>query len=311
MYSTAQIRRGLRRSIDDPTVVARECNRVYHRHLYRRSYNTDGIDVMAADWDTLVVLDACRYDTFAAESELPGDLEARESRGSHTVEFLEGNVAHRDLEDTVYVTASPQLRKWWNRIDPRFHDVIDVWREDGWDDEHHTVLPETMVSYARDAIDQYPNKRLVVHLLQPHYPFIDAPAELNPRRFGEAADRPDIWRLLRTGDATVPPEAVRSAYRDNHTRALPAVRELMDAVDGRTVVTSDHGNMFGERARPIPFREWGHPPGVYTDELVRVPWLVHSSGPRRRVTSGEQAAASVTVDEAVVNERLEQLGYVS
>lgn len=310
MYSLAQIRRGLRRSLDDPSVLARECNRVYHRRLYRREFNTDGLDVMAADWDTLIVLDACRYDTFEAECDLPGRLERRESRGSHTVEFLAGNFADRDLEDTVYVTASPQLRRWWDRIDTKLHDVIDVWREDGWNDEHHTVLPETMMAYALDAHDRYPNKRLVVHFLQPHYPFIDAPRELNPRRFGDTDDRPDIWGLLRRGDADVDPESVRRAYRDNLNRALPAVRELMDELDGRTVVTSDHGNMFGERAAPLPIREWGHPPGIYTDPLVSVPWHVHESGARRRITRGESADEEGPVDEDVLTDRLEQLGYV-
>lgn len=157
MYSLKRIRR----AIDNPTRIGFEVNRLYHRRGYLRSYNPSGVDVFEEDWDSLIVLDTCRYDLFARRSTLPGTLEKRRSRGSGTVEFLHGNVADRDLRDTVYVTANPQLYRYRDELNAQFHEVIYVWMEDGWDEEYGTVLPETMTEYAREAAKRYPNKRLL------------------------------------------------------------------------------------------------------------------------------------------------------
>lgn len=309
MYTAEQIVRGLRRGFSNPTFFGQECNRLYHRRLYRRAYNPHGVDVVAADWDNLLVLDACRYDDFEAIHDLPGTLERRYSRGSHTVEFLRANFQGRELLDTVYVTASPQLYRWRDRIDATFHEVIDIWQGDGWDDDHETVLPATVRERALAAAERYPDKRLLVHFVQPHYPFIDAP-ELAPGGLHPDDEGPDVWARLRSGDVDVSPERVRGAYRDNLRAVLPAVETLLTDLDGRSVVTADHGNMFGERAYPIPIREWGHPPGIYVEQLVAVPWLVHDAETRRNVTAGTAADADDVVDDDVVADRLRQLGYV-
>jgi hypothetical protein len=314
MYSLSQLRRGLRRGLSNPTLLAREVNRAYHRRLYTRRYNTAGVDVVAEDWDTLVVLDACRYDLFAERHTLPGDLSARVSRAAHTSEFLLGNFHERELLDTVYVTASPILQRGYDsKYRPTFHAVVNVWEEAGWDDESGTVLPETMVEYALEAARDYPQKRLVVHFMQPHYPFIGSELMTeemsvpDPEQFTT-----DIWTELMTGRIRVPTDEVWRAYRDNLDRALPHVERLLGELSGKTVVTSDHGNMIGERARPIPIREWGHPPGVYTPELTRVPWLEHTAGPRRTIVAEEAEASeesSKNVTDDVVSDRLRHLGY--
>jgi hypothetical protein len=266
------------------------------------------VDVLGEDWDNLLLLDACRYDLFELRYDLPGSLDARESRGSHTVEFLEANFSGRQLHDTVYVTASPQLYRWGDRIDASFHDVVNVWDEAGWNDDHGTVMPETMREYARDAHGEYPEKRLIVHFMQPHYPFIDAP-ELTVNNRLEGDDGEDIWGEIMHGERDVPEEKIWRAYRDNLDRVLPAVRSLLDVFPGKSVVTSDHGNMVGERASPVPIKEWGHPPGVYTDSLVKVPWLVYETGDRKRITSERPDASETTVGDDTVTERLQQLGY--
>lgn len=310
MYTISQLRRGLRRGLDEPRIFGRELNRLYHRRLYHREYNVSGIDVIAADWDTLLILDGCRYDMFERHHGLPGTLERRQSRGSHTLEFLEGNFGGRTLDDTVYVTASPMLHRYRDRIgDVHFHAVVDVWQEDGWDEQYKTVLPETMTDYLRRAAEQYPDKRLIGHFVQPHYPFLGTGSELNTGRLEEGEHISlDIWGRLMRGDLAVPPEHIREAIRDNIDAVLPAVEELLSEVPGRTVVTADHGNMIGERARPVPIREWGHPPGIYTEQLVTVPWLVHESGDRPTITA-EATRRDEGVDHDAVADRLQHLGY--
>lgn len=306
MYSLFEIRRALA----NPARIGLECNRLYYRRGYQRDYNLDGVDIFAEEWDTLIILDACRYDLFTKRSTLPGEPEVRYSRGSGTAEFLRGNVANRDLRDTVYVTANPQLYRYRDDFKARFHDVIHVWMEDGWDEHYGTVLPETTTQYALDAAERYPDKRLLVHYLQPHYPFIGADTEFDKGHL-EAPDKGDsFWLRLTSGELAVAPEVVWDAYAKNLDFVLPYVESLLEEFEGRTVVTSDHGNLINERVFPIPMRVWGHPKGIHVEHLIKVPWLVSEAGTRKTITAEDPARAEQTVDEEVVTDRLESLGYV-
>lgn len=311
MYSLSQVKRGLRRGVDTPAVFAREFNRLYHRRLFGRDFNTRGVDIPEADWDNLLLLDACRYDCFRLHHDLPGRLEHRESRGSHTVEFLKANFGGRDLMDTVYVTSSPQLYRWREDIDAQFHAVTHVWKAEGWDAEYNTVLPRTMGKYAREAAEEYPHKRLIVHFMQPHYPFIKRGRELSTGRLMDPdGTEEDLWGKLMRDELDVSKDYLWDAIRDNLKAVLPTVETLLEDLPGRTVVTSDHGNMVGERSSPIPVREWGHPPGIYTEELVTVPWLVYEKGPRKEVFEESQTSSNDSIAEETVTNRLQELGYV-
>lgn len=304
MYSIEGIRKGLAR----PRLVAQELNRLFHRRLHTRSYNADGVDVFDADWDNLFILDACRYDVFERISDLPGETTSVRSRGSHTSEFLRGTFDGRSALDTVYVTASPMLYRHRDNVQVRFHDVIDVWKDRGWNERYRTVLPETVGDAAVEAAERYPNKRLLVHFLQPHYPFIGPTG-----REHFDLDRLDFqWDALADGELDIPEDVVRRSYVENLREVLPTVRHLMSALGGKTVVTADHGQMLGERSFPIPIREYGHPAGIYTDELVEVPWHVHREGRRRDVVAEEPAPRSPRegAETDVVDERLRDLGYV-
>lgn len=287
----------LRRAARDPRFRWRKVNRAYHRRFGARTHDPAGLDVMAADWDVLVVLDACRYDTFAAVHDLPGTLRRVRSRGSHTSEFVWGNFAERSLHDAVYVTANVVPGLYDEALD--FHHVERVF-EDGFDGETGTVPPDAVAARARRAAERFPNKRLIVHYLQPHFPFRDAPVE----GYGTM----DFWDAVATGELSVSTERVYDWYRENLKWALSSVRDLLPALDGRVVVTADHGNAFGERSFPVPMREWGHPWGTYIDPLVEVPWLVRESDSRPRITEDPPTDQS-GFDEEILRSRLEALGY--
>lgn len=243
----------------------------------------DGDDVMTEDWDQLVILDGCRYDTFDEHNTLSGTLSTRTSHGAQTPEFLRRNFGGTSYPDTVYVTANPihRVPEWCDvDLDSVFHAVVDVWA-DQWDEEFGTVTPEAMVDATRRVYERYPERRLITHLVQPHYPFIGPIGRdldhsgLNGKRRAEDRDATDertVWEAAREGTLAV--EQVRAAYEENLRLTLPHVRELLAEFDGRTVVTSDHGNHFGEFATPFPVRLYGHPEGIRTPELITVPWLV-------------------------------------
>ena len=304
MYSLEGIKKGLRH----PRFVGQELNRLRYRRLRTWPYNRAGIDVFDQDWDVLLLLDACRYDLFTSTCELPGETRAVTSRGSATLEFLRGNFDGRSLLDTVYVTASPMLSRHRDAIDVRFHDVVDVWADTGWDSEFKTVRPETVADEALRARREYPKKRLLVHFLQPHYPFLgptgQAHFDLDSLSFQ--------WEDVATGRVDVPDDVIWQAYEENLRLTVPSLERLFETLEGKLVLSSDHGQVIGERGFPVPIREYGHPRGIYADELVTVPWHVHTREPRPEIVA-EAPRPETERDHSeggLARERLEALGYV-
>jgi hypothetical protein len=154
--------------------------------------------------------------------------------------------------------------------------------------------------------DEFPNKRLLVHFMQPHFPFIGSDFESGNLKEGNGSF---FWHELMTGERKISKDDIWKAYTNTLKEALPFVSDLLERLEGKTIVTSDHGNMIGERAFPVPIVEWGHPPGIYTEELVKVPWFVHENGDRKKiVTEPTQSRSKQTTDD-IVDDRLKQLGY--
>lgn len=305
----------LKRAIYNPRLFCRGLNRAYHRRGGIRKENTSGVDVFAEDWDTLVVLDACRYDMFEKTNDLQGTLSAKISKGSATTEWLRANMDGRDLSDTVYVTANPQLEHNRESWSINLHKTINVWRKDGWDEETGTVLADTMTEIAVEAFERFPNKRLVVHYMQPHYPFVNSDTDFDKghlRMIDHDDSSPtgeNVWGQKFAGDLGISRDNLWLIYVENLEYVLEHVERLLASISGKSVVTSDHGNYVGERASPIPIREYGHPRGLYDDVLVRVPWLEHENGSRREIVTGDGEDSTENVATEVVQNRLQDLGY--
>ncbi|OYR46160.1 hypothetical protein [Halorubrum sp. Hd13] len=235
--------------------------------------------------------------------------------GSATPEFLERTFAGERRFDTVYVTANPMYRHVG--LDGVFHAVVDVW-EDRWDEDRRTVWPEAVVEATRAAREAYPNKRVLTHFMQPHYPFLGETGEAIAHsgiewtkrlvEEGESSrDDPTVWTLASAGE--LDEETVRTAYDENLELVLPHVEELVGGTEGRTVVTSDHGNLIGERIAPLDGKRYGYPLQTDVDGLRRVPWLVVEGSARRRIES-EPPRENEDIDGSVVRNRLSDLGYV-
>jgi hypothetical protein len=298
--------RKARLALTNPSLVGRVLNRKAHDVVSKWNYAEKGTNFIKEDWDNLLILDACRYDLFKEYHTLPGRIEKRHSKASSTVDFLRTNLDNQDLLDTVYVTANGQVFHFRDEFDIQFHDVVPLYA-DAWNDELGTVVPKDVTDAAIDTAEKYPHKRLLIHYVQPHFPFIGADTDADKQRKSDGEE--PFWLRVTTGQVDMTREDLWAAYRDTFQMMLPDVERLMNELEGKTVVTSDHGNAFAERAHPIPVREWGHPGGIYMSELVDVPWLVYESGERRQITREEPAGAELKSDPAVVEERLADLGY--
>ncbi|MWG34435.1 hypothetical protein [Halomarina oriensis] len=305
----------LRRALSDPNLLLREPRRFAHSLSYRINeffysrQSREEVVLAEEDWDVLVILDGCRYDLFAGQTVVDGTLSKRYSSASESWEYMQDNFVGRTFHDTVYITANPH---WYKLADDVFHDVVDMLELD-WDDDLHTVHPADVVERAKRVDREYPDKRLVVHFMQPHFPFI-GPASENISHKGLSRElgvnetgEMNIWRNLELTDDH-DPAAVVEAYEENLELTLPHVRELCESITGRTVVTADHGNLVGERLWPIPIRGYGHPRDLHAPGLVTVPWLVCED--ERRAVRSDPPEAVERQDDGTIEERLSALGYV-
>lgn len=302
----------LKRALRNPRLIAREVVRIGSLPFHRGygvcvNYRTEeGIDVMTEEWDNLIILDACRYDYFEKQHSIPGTLKVKTSRGNKRWEFMQENFAGRQFHDTVYITANPFV----TRLDDDTFYAVDTLSE-YWDNEIGTIHPEDVSSVALEANQRYPNKRLIIHFMQPHRPYLGEMAQRLRERVDLVGYRNEgeglqIWGAVKEGHVTV--EEVRTAYIETLDIVLDEVESLLEALDGKSVITSDHGEMLGERVLPFTSRVWGHSEGFSTPELRRVPWHEVEYQERRTIKQDEPIA-NAKLGEHSVKERLTALGY--
>jgi hypothetical protein len=102
---------------------------------------------------------------------------------------------------------------------------------------------------------------------------------------------------------------LRAAYQANLGIVLAVVGELLRYLRGRIVITSDHGELLGERGA------YGHIRGSRSPELLEVPWLVvdkqqaeNLDGWQVRAEGRAPDASAADPDE--IARRLKALGYI-
>ncbi len=139
--------------------------------------NVDTVLIMEESWDFLIVLDACRYDYFErvfGDFLKGGQLSCRKSVGSCTEEWRKRSFPGY-YADVVYVSSNPYINSLKSVLGfhggEHFYRVIDVWQT-RWDESRGTVLPEMVTREALGALARHPGKRMIVHYLQPHAPYL-------------------------------------------------------------------------------------------------------------------------------------------
>lgn len=332
--------KNLKRTASNPQLLLEETNRLVTRARYvpnnlrfRHLYGT-GVDVIAEDWDNLIILDACRYDAFAEVNDLKGSLESRISQGSHSDVFMQANFAGRQLHDIVYVGGNPFVR---HLDDDVFHEIrpIDVnklsnsptYNRKGEIDilpeESYVDLPTDVVDETRRAHEQRPNKRLIAHFMQPHLPFIgpkglelyrevlqthgdDLNIEGSVKRWGALSLT--LYKFVNDEDVAITDADLWDAYIENLEIVLKYVADLLEALPGRTVITADHGELLGDRVFGYG-KEYAHPRNLRTSELCKVPWFVVEGSNRRQVTA-DPPVQSERMNAETTEAKLKALGYL-
>jgi len=288
----------------------------YLKHVYNFLFNIvhgQGVDVMEKDWDTLILLDACRYDSFNKLNNINGELGWVISQGVDSKEFIKRNFLNRELLDTVYVTANPHVKYIDNDV---FYDVVSEPLKK-WDSEVQCVPPKKVTAAAIEAHQKYPNKRIIIHYMQPHDPPLGPTADQLRKDYGLAGPSSDnqeknnerIMSLVSADE--ISEEVAYKAYEETLQIVLEEVNVLLEEITGKVVISSDHGEMFGEKPYLLLPKLYEHFRNPRTIELCKVPWLiVETTDTRRKITSenkinGEKA----DLDYTNIEKQLEALGY--
>lgn len=274
---------------------------------------SEGEDFMNNDWDNLIILDACRYDFFREFNYIDGVLERKFSKGSNSGEFTRANFAGKELYDTVYITANPV----WGRNDKKVFHYFEFLNEE-WDKELKTVPPNEVKSKTIEAKENFPNKRIMAHFMQPHNPYIGEKGKRFREKHGEPYPDQSITEdtVEHIGEGKHPEliqddvltkQKLEEFYIENLEIVLEEVNELTEILDGKTVITADHGELLLEKPLPFSERKFGHP-SIATRKLREVPWLTVDFDERRQITP-ESPIKKDNTEKNIINDRLESLGY--
>ncbi len=327
----------LSQAVRNPALAFREISRIVtapvRQYRFRQKYG-QGCDIMAKDWDNLLILDACRFDIFKEINFISGDLDFVLSKGSHSEEFYEKNFEDKLYDDTIMISANPYTpiiaKNSFFRLKttlgedqttgnkPRV-DKIETDNGRAIEATHiNNVHPERLNDIALDAVKEYPNKRLIVHYMQPHDPYLGKTAKEIRESFNEEGYKFRYWAdpdrvsehdpnglMALATEGYLSSEEMVSVYKENLRIVLEYITELISTVSGKTVITSDHGELLGEQ---VGSKQFFHYNNMYVEELRKVPWLTIDSDNRRKITGGPPVSED-TVDENDLEEHLELLGY--
>jgi hypothetical protein len=249
------------------------------------------------EWDILLVFDACRYDYFEKCNPYPGKLSEYDISCNGTVKYFHLLFDNQDCSDIVFINHIFLFSDWFN-ID-NFHKVINAY-DTHWSEEYGTILPEGNTELGLKAIRENPGKRVIVHYVQPHLPYLDRPHKLVKRRterqlayknpiegtiastlnkcknifpaqpfwaieklFGSSAGIGEVY--FKEGF-----EGLRKSYEYNLRRALNSAKPIIDKYrkDKTIVMTADHGKVLGEHCGLFSH-------GWYKfKEVTTVPWFI-------------------------------------
>jgi hypothetical protein len=278
---------------------------------FERKYGP-GIDITEKNWDNLILLDACRYDYFETYTSFEGELSRVVSKGRGSWEFIRDNFAGRELHDTVYVTANPHAERLEQDVFFTVKTVLDK-----WDPDTGTVPPECVTEAAAEAQEQYPNKRLIIHYMQPHTPHLGETArnlETEYRqnkhlRFREGSSTEGRDKEIKIFDLYRDNQITRSELRESYRETLqivePHVDDLISELNGKTVISADHGENLGESKYGMTLT--GHGPN--SKEVRFVPWMELPYEERKTVEE-DPPIGFQCLEEEYVEDRLADLGYM-
>ncbi|WP_148290927.1 alkaline phosphatase family protein [Halorhabdus tiamatea] len=316
------------------TLTELKFNNYVTKNHFEKKYGS-GINIMQKDWDNLIILDACRYDIFKKHNIFSGELSRVVSPGGHSKEFYEKGFPNSPYHDSVMVTANPYTSVV---AQDYFHDIVTTYTGERIIESNsrvesvsnngkvieaghvNNVHPKRVNEISIDQYEKNPNKRLIIHYLQPHDPYFGTKAKELRNKFRKQGFEFSYWtdhssieddKNVVNGLMTlatrgyISDDVLKEVYEENLKFVLEYVADIVDELSGKTVITSDHGELLGEK---VAGKQFFHYEGIYSSELRHVPWLSIEGDKRRQITK-EGPQSHDKIDDKAVDEHLQMLGY--
>jgi len=217
------------------------------------------------DWKNLVIMDACRYDSFEKiyPEYLEGELRKVHNRGiSYTFDWFD-EIFDGKWNAVLYSAAPFAIREKWSERGWTYTDhFVDVIGHQDIDFDHEKgSSPPKLIN---EAVRRHNwNGKRVIRFLQPHPPFLDTPLEELTKGSGKIQR---TQKMIDQGRLTF--GELRDAYESNVRIAFEGAVDLISDLNGNTVITSDHGTCLGDCG------QFYHARGFEKhDHLVEVPWF--------------------------------------
>lgn len=237
-----------------------------------------------------------------------GTLQKTQSKAIETIEWAQKNFTkyYDDIiyiSTIPFINSKKEIKRRGSTFNGKkhFYKVIDLW-DWGWDNEIKTVRPEKVNETVEKELKNNPKKRFIIHYMQPHAPYISLEKlykkyEENKKikktkksnftkkkliyPFMKIFKTETIWRLNRIFGfrEVLPPhmemawrlvgkKGLKKAYTDNLNIVLKNAQILCEKLEGKKIITADHGELLGENGL------YGHgPPLPRHEKLLTIPWL--------------------------------------
>ena len=277
-----------------------------------------GTNVFEKEWDALILLDTCRVDALsqiASEYEfLPSSINNLTSVGSTSSEWIAHTFSEQyrdEIQNTAYISGNghaqfiledgkhpeetedvPACTQWTTVDSDALGALKHIWR---YDHGPGHVRPEIVTDAAINIARSDNFDRIIIHYSQPHAPYT-ARIVQEGGQLQEHEEQP--FRYLLSGGSR---EKVFETYLSNLRWVLRSVSKLLKNLDApKTIISSDHGEAFGE------FGFYGHQVAAPIPEIKYVPWAVTTGIDKETYTPDlEWKNHSATT----VEEHLKALGY--
>ena len=284
-----------------------------------------GTNVFDCDWDLLVILDTCRVDALQAIAEeyeflSNNTIHSMTSVGGSTLEWTANTFTdpfRREISNTALISANgwpkkilhdgyrPDDRlpfslipKQWNTIhESDLGKHIPAWKRGpgrGAESDQPQAGASTVVDIAIRLGREGNFDRIITHLIEPHYPYVGAIEQDDNTKLSEFGAYP--WKYINSNEDL---DRLWDLYLDELRLGLDAVELLLNNFSAdRVLITSDHGEAFGE------FNIFGHDSGSLHPKVRRVPvvWTAATDGNSYEPRRFEK-------QEVNVKENLRSLGY--
>jgi hypothetical protein len=283
----------------------RGCKFLFHDiSAFIDKYVELGKNIFDENWDACIILDACRYDLFrstARKHTVWHDFDTVErawSLASTTQQWAPrtfNRTPEKILKNTAYVTSNANIEC---SSSVELGAIDHVWQYAS--KPNKKVDSSTVTNRAASYIQSDEFEQVVIHYALPHAPFPHCIGKYDSQPSEEPGSTQTVWKGLR--DGRFGQEEIWKDYQLALKRGLGEVKRVINHVNGRILVTSDHGNLLGE------WGFYGHPHSMLLPSVRRVPWATAEGDGKESLREMSRSDIKVK-EETSREEHLKMLGY--